>query len=319
MASINFFRKISLLPQGVRYKLLVAFSLMSVIPLLVITYLVNSFVFLEEGSSIGQASVMILFCVIIAWLGLFLAKSMVERVVDMALEARFIAEGNYDRKISSDVDDEVGQIGEAVNALTRKIKNSMSDLKDYQEKMKEINLDVQKKVLILSGILQICELTSSSVNLDSTLELILAKLSQNDDGGFAALYFPQDDGNKFTLRLAYNLENENLLKAKVEEGAGLLGKSIKKKKHVVVDSSSRLASDDHDEFCKKYKCKNAVLFPIFTAGNPQALLLVGNNTKNFTYTNEDVEVLKIFAEQASIAIENNILMQKAGKKEETKS
>ena len=83
-----------------------------------------------------------------------------------------------------------------------------------------------------------------------------------------------------------------------------------------MDDSSRLASGDHGQFNKKYKCENAVIFPVFAAGKPQALLLVGNDAKNFTYTNEDVEVLKIFAEQAAIAIENNILLQKT---EKTKS
>ena len=228
MPEISLLRKVSLLPQGLRYKLLVAFSLMSVIPLLVIAYLVNGYVFLEEEPSLGQASVMILFCVIIAWLGLFLVKSMVERIVDMALEARFIAEGNYDRKISANVDDEVGQIGESVNALTRKIKNSMDDLKDYQDKMKEINLDVQKKVSVLSSILQISELISSTVNLDNVLELIVDKLSQIDGDGFAALYYAQNGQNAFTLRLSSNLENENLLNAKIVDGVGLLGMALQK-------------------------------------------------------------------------------------------
>ena len=111
----EFIKNYSLLPQGVRYKLLIAFCLMSIIPLLVIGYLVNNFIMLEVTLTLGQVSLVVLFCVVIAWLGLYLAKGIVERVVDMALEAKTIMEGNYEQRIAVQTGDEIGQIGDAIN------------------------------------------------------------------------------------------------------------------------------------------------------------------------------------------------------------
>ena len=42
---MKFFKRMSLVPKGLRYKLMVAFSLMSIIPLLVAVYLVRDYIF----------------------------------------------------------------------------------------------------------------------------------------------------------------------------------------------------------------------------------------------------------------------------------
>lgn len=306
--------KISLLPQGLRYKLLIAFSLMSVIPLLVIGYLVNNLILLEETASLAQVSIVVLFVIIIAWLGLFLARRIIERVTDIALETRAITEGNYEREIFVDTTDEIGQIGSAINFLTKKIKDNMSDLKDYQSKLKEINLDVQKRVTVLSNLLQIGELMSSAAELEVILELVLNKLARLYEGGFAAIYFLSEADKCFTLRSSCNLGNESLLTAKIEEGKGLLGKVISKKKQLVVDASSKFSSVEQ-EFKMAYKCENLVVFPIAIVHEVKAVLLFGNNIKNFTYTNDDIEIIKIFVEQVSIALENEFLIKKAEKLE----
>ncbi len=310
----KFLEKISLLPQGLRYKLLIAFSLMSIIPLLVIGYLVNNLVLLEEKLSFAQISLIVLFSIIIAWLGLFLAKRIIERVIDMALEIRIITEGNYDRKVFVDTGDEIGQIGEAINFLTKRIKDNISDLKDYQGKLKEINLDVQKRVTVLSNLLQISELISSSAKLDVILELILNKLAQQYEGGFAAVYFFNDKDKRFTLRSSYNLESEGLLTAKIEKGKGILGKAISKRKLLIIDASSKFSSAEQ-EFNAVYKCENLVAFPISMAYEVTALVVFGNNIKNFTFTNDDIAIIKIFVEQIAIAIENEFLIKKAEKLE----
>ena len=47
------------------------------------------------------------------------------------------------------------------------------------------------------------------------------------------------------------------------------------------------------------------------AGGAKLLLAVGNNLKNFAFTNDDIAVIKVFAEQISIAVENDVLMKEA--------
>ena len=314
MKKIKIFEKLSILPQGIRHKLLIAFCLMSIIPLLVIGYLINNVIVLGEQLGLSQVSVVILFCIIIAWLGLYIAKSIMERIIDISMEGKAIAGGDYMRKVKIQTGDEIGQIGETINFLAQKIRGNMADIKDYQSKMKEVNAEIQKKVSVLSNVLQIGELISSSVKLENVLELALSRLSQQYATGFAALYTPEEGGKKFKLLVSDGLKNDNLSNATIKEGEGFLGKAIQRKKYVVIDASTRFSSEEQG-FKSTYKCGNMVGYPLVVSRNVRGLLVVGNNLDNFTYTSDDIEYLKVFAEQVSIAIENDVLLRKARKLE----
>lgn len=303
-------QKFSILSYGLRYKLLIAFSLMSIIPLLIIGYLINTFILAQPDVPLAQVTLILLFCIIIAWLGLYLAKGIIMRVIDIAVESKIIADGNYDRKITVEAGDEIGQIGEAVNFLTKKIKNNMSDLKGYQDKMSEINLDIQKRILVLSNLLQISEfISSSSTKLENILELILSKIAQLYEGGFAGIYLSEGKGNKFMLRASHNLEDKPLSRAAIEEGKGLLGKALSKQKNVTVDASSKF-SPENQEFKEKYKCENIVAIPLSAIQGIRVLLVAGNGISSFTYTNDDIQMIRVFAEQILIALENDIIRKK---------
>jgi len=314
MKEKRFFKKLSLLPCGLRYKLLIAFSLMSIIPLLALAYLVNNFILPELSPSFGQISIVILLCVVIAWLGLLVTKDIIERVIDIALEAKAITEGNFEKKIYVDTDDEIGQIGEVINFLTTKIKDNITDLREYQGKMKEINVDIQRRVSVLSNVLDIGELISSSVKFENIIGLILSKLSQLYDNGFAMFYFSESPNTPLKLMASHNWEDKSLIDSDVEEGKGFLGRALAKRKFSVIDDSSKFSADKQ-EFRTKYKMENIIAFPLFSAKGCKGVLVVGNSLKNFTYTSDDIEVIKIFAEQISIAMEMNYLIKKSEKLE----
>ncbi|MFH1593759.1 MAG: diguanylate cyclase [Candidatus Omnitrophota bacterium] len=307
-----FFKRMAILPRGLKHKLLIAFCLTSVMPLLVSGYLVVGNVFFDIYPSphFAEASIIILFCIIISWLGLFILRDIAERIIDLAVDSKRVTGGNYDRRASSFMTDEIGQISEAINFLGKKIKSNIADLKDYQYKMKEINTEIQKKISALSNLLQIGELIASAVHLDSILDLTIGKLSGLYENGFAALYFQSIQTGRFELRTSHNVEDHNMLPSSVEEGKGAFGNVILKKKHIVMDASSKFSKDDQG-FKEIYKCENLIAFPILAGKRAKALLIVGNGIKNFTCTNDDIEMVRVFAAQISIAIENDILMRRA--------
>lgn len=314
MKQKSIFNRFSMLPHGLRYKLLIAFSLMSIIPLLLISYLVNTFILLDKTASLAHVSIVVLFALLIAWLGLLLAKNIIERVIDVALESKIIIEGNYERKIYVDTGDEIGQIGEAVNFLTKKIKDNIIDLKDYQNTMKEINLEVQKRVTVLSNILQIGELITAGVNVNDILDVAITKVAQLYEGGFAVLYFSEKPDEPFRMRLAHNISDKKLWDSAIKESKGVIGKALRGKRRIVWDASSKFSAN-YQEAKLKYKCENMIALSTPVSTNKKLLLVTGNTIKNFTYTNDDLEIVKVFMEQISITIENDILISRAKKLE----
>ncbi|MFC1710000.1 hypothetical protein ACFL2J_08100, partial [Candidatus Omnitrophota bacterium] len=89
------FKSLSLVNRGLKYKLRVAFSLMSVIPLLACLYLF--FIYNPQISKVPFSSLQIFLsifvCSVIAVAGFLVAKQTIDPILEISLEAKNIAKG----------------------------------------------------------------------------------------------------------------------------------------------------------------------------------------------------------------------------------
>lgn len=304
---MGIFKKMTLMNKGLRYKLMLAFSLMSIIPLLACMYLVSIYIFPQIQDYIN-ISVIVLASVVIALLGLLLAKGLVDPVIDMAIEAKIIANGEFDRKIPVSSDDEIGNLGNSINAMTQKIKTNLDELKNYGQRMREINVDIHKKVLALSSLLQIGDIISGgSIQIDPLLDLALEKSSNVFDTGYGALYLPKAEGEIFTLKTSYNINKEKLGELIIHKGGhGIVEKALENNTILVLDRSAK-ASKEFDNFRESYGVKNVLVVPIHSAKKDLGVLLIGTRLDDFRYKAEDIDLVKVFAKQITIAIESDLL------------
>ena len=306
----KFVRKMALVPKGLRYKLLIAFSLMSIIPLLVCVYLVNSFIF-PQLENIGQVSVVVLFSIGVAFMGLILAKRLVDPIIDMALEAKIIASGHYERLIKTDSEDEIGELGKSINAISKQIKGYMNELHSYSLRTKDMNVEIQKKILALSSLLQIGDMIATSEDMENILALVVEKVSDVFHDSASAIYLlKEDDTDKFEFRAAHNEGKRDLETVSVELGKGYLGKSIRAKIITTIDGTTKI-SRDLEGVQNKFQSKNCLILPIVVRQKVTAFLFNGSETAKFRYREDDIELIKVLAKQVGIAIENNLLLKRA--------
>lgn len=306
---LGMFKRLSMVPKGLRYKLMISFSLMSIIPLLVSMYLASIYVF-PHLDNITDISIVILLSVTIAMLGLALAKRLINPVIEMAIEARMIANGDFENKIAIQRDDEIGHLGESINIMTEKIKSNLDELKDYGQRTREINIEIHKKVLALSSLLQIGDIIATgSMELNLVLELAVQKASTIFDSGFGILLMPKAAGGNYLMKTSYGLSSEKLEGLAVKGGQGLLGKAIEDHSVVVIDDAVK-KSAEIENFRASYNVKNIMAIPMFSGRKDMGLLLVGNDIDSFKYKNDDIDLIKVFAKQITIAIENDILFRK---------
>ena len=307
----GFFKKMSLAPKGLRYKLVIAFSLMSIIPILACAYLIFSHTFPMLADLISVATVVLL-SVVISILGLVLARGMVDPVIDMAIEAKIIASGEFDREISVRADDEVGILGESINTMTQKIRFNLDELKSFSQRTKELNVEIHKKVLALSSLLQIGDLIAAgSANLDAVLELSIQKVAMILDNGFCVFYMiPKEESSEFLPKTYSNIQEEALLDIVVKKGVGVLGRIIEEKKLFIVDNTTKMAKE-MEEFKLSSNIRNMVAIPIYSGRKSFGLLVVGNRQDDYRYRVDDLDLIKIFAKQITIAVENDIWIKKS--------
>ncbi len=122
--------KFSLASRGLKYKLKIAFCLMSVLPLLVCIYLVSNYVLPRAGLKM-DITISILISIFIATAGFFLLKEVFDRIVSVSTAAKLIAAGDINRRLDVEHKDEVGDLGESLNQLTSRIRSNMDELKNY--------------------------------------------------------------------------------------------------------------------------------------------------------------------------------------------
>ncbi len=305
---MKIFRDLSLMNRGLRYKLIIAFSLMSIIPILISLYLVSNYIFSFNPTIIA----VVIISIAVASLGFGLVKEIIDSVIKVTHDASKIAKGDLGYKIELEREDEIGDLTNSLRRMTLRIKNNMSELKSYGEKTKEINLEIHKRMLVLSGLLQVGELISSGAEFDHTLQLITERLAQLQDTGCACVMLLSADGQELVMRATSNIDEPLLKKMRVEVNQGFFAEIITREKTLIEDSQTKAPTELKD-FQNKLGVKNLAVFPITLKGKPEGILAVGNRIDNFVYQKDELELIDVFIKQAAIATENDLLLRQTEK------
>jgi len=303
-------KKVALSSGNLKYKLRIAFCLMSVLPLLVSVYLVSNYLLPRAGFKLDlTVAVSIAVSIIIAVIGFFVVKEVFDRIVTVSSEAKLIAQGDLSRIVEVGREDEVGFIGESLNQLTTQIRSSMDELKGYSERTTEINVEIQKRVLALSSLLQISSLISQGLKLDEVLKLTIEKsrVLANSDTSF--LLFREVEDGAFEMKTVDGVNAQYLAKIKIEKGDPIFNKFVKSSRAMILDKDNDLPESLSAAFYEKLRLKNILALPVFLRGKVAGVLGIGNTREDFGYKKEEIELLDIFAKQISIAFENDLLMR----------
>lgn len=308
----DWFKKLSLLPRPLRYKLMIAFSLMSVIPLLITGYLVSNYIF-PLNKDTENISLVILICIFIAILGLMLAKGIIDPIAKLANHAKVIARGNFETTfLDIKREDEIGELSTSLNQITRRIKDNMEELKNYGERTKQVNFDIHKKVLALSSLLQIGNLISSKAQLKEILDLIAERIAQVLDTKISFLMLINEMTNELEFKSAYQMDSALIASYKAKLGRTFLGEIADSGETFVLDAKRQKRTfEGLTQFQQQLGVKNLLIVPLTSHGKVIGLLGAGNTLTDFIFNDDDIDLIRVFIKQVTIAIENEKLLKKA--------
>lgn len=305
---------LSLNSRSIRQKMIIAFQLMSILPFLVCAYLVSNYILPKFGFKIDILA-SLLISIFVAIVGLLVIKEVFDRLTLMTKEARVMASGDISHKLEIQNNDEVGELGNVLNQLTNRIRGNMDELKTYSEKTAEINLEIQKKIVVLSNLLQVSSLISQEEKFENILKIAVEKsrLLANSDTAF--LLFKEDGKESFLVKVADGEGSHYLVTVKVDSSEDLYTQVFNLNKLLILDKQNLVNSQLGADFFAKFQIKNCLAMPIFLRDKVKAVLGVANSRENFLYTKDDIELLDIFSKQIAIAIENDILAHRVEKLE----
>ena len=303
------FMSLSLFSRSLKDKLIVAFSLMSVIPLLVLVYLVTTYVF-PSTQQVGNISLTVMLAIGIALLGLAVTRSFVMPMVKLASQAQAIAHGKLDQQVEIEGRDEVGAIGLALNQITQRVRDNMAQLREYGEQTKQLNLDIHQRVLTLSHLLQVSNLISQSAKIDEVQTFILEKMAQIAETELNCL-LEVGKGEEFTVRVCVGSDRDQVQALQGTRFSSSWLRKVLQRGRVVVADQGRETSPAREFLEKQFGIRNAVLQPVISMKQEVAVLLSGNRKPGFSFREDLLDLLKVFGQQVGIAVENDLLIRRA--------
>jgi nitrate/nitrite-specific signal transduction histidine kinase len=290
----------------INQKLAVAFQLMSILPFLVCVYLVSNYILPKFGLKI-DVIVTVLISMLVSIVGLLVIKEIFDRLTSMSKEAKMIAAGDINKKLTTAYGDEVDDLGEVLNKLTQRIRGNMEELKTYSERTHEINIEIQKRVVILSNVMQISSLIARGGKYVDILRMAVEKSRLLASSETAFLLFKEENKDFFCMKIVDGAKADYLMSVTVLAKEDIYSKVFNLNKLLILDKQNLLSENLTVAFLEKFQLKNCLALPIFLRGSVKAVLGIGNAREGFLYSKEDIELMNIFSKQIAIAMENNFL------------
>lgn len=305
--------RLSLNSRTVKQKLIVAFQLMSILPFLVCVYLLSIYIFPRVGLK-PEILMYLGVSVFLAVVGFLVIKEVFDRLAAVANEAKIIAAGDIGRKLKVAQSDEVGELSHILNHLTHRIRNNMEELKNYSEKTTQINLEIQKKIIVLSNLMQISGLISEGAKFEETVKIAVEKSRALANSEIAFLLFQEEGQEGLIFKVCDGASAFDLSGFRLAPQDGAYQKIFGCNKLLILDAGNKPEEAGAD-FAARLAFKNCLAMPIAIKGQLKAVLGIANNQEEFAYKQDDLELLDIFSKQIAVAIENDILAHRVEKLE----
>ena len=302
-------KMLSLMSQGLKPKLRVAFALMCVVPLLVSFYLLFNYILPVVGFQIDVVA-SLLISAFLAGIGFFIVKEIFDRILSVSSDAQSLALGNITKRAEVKSLDEVGNLGEALNIFSQRIRTNMEELKTYSVQTAQINMEIQKRVLVLSGLLQISSLIAQGTRLQEVLRVIVEKLRLLANAEVAYLLLKDEGKERFSASAVDGFNAAFLSSVEVGPEDALFLRVLNSPAPLMLDSKHTDSPEIVKAFFEKFSLKNTLAETVYLRGKVIAIVGMGNNRELFEYHADDVELLDIFAKQAAITIENDLLLRR---------
>jgi diguanylate cyclase (GGDEF)-like protein len=303
-----------LAPKGLRAKLALACVLMAAVPLAMLvlvaawfalpavraTYqLERLFPLIQSTDAVWWLLILIGLTALIAWLGtVYLAGTIVRPIIQISRAAGQMAGGQPPTMLPATDADELGALTGALKQLTGQIRQDMTQLREFGERTTTINQQIQRRMLCLSGLLQLGELISHGAAVTVVLDLVVQQAAEwFGRDGFSLLIVTPTDDLPMSYRRACGID------------AGRLGAWTGPCPTPVVIDGEHQPPPALRALWSGLGQPSLVLHPVMLHGAVVGVLGVGLRPLEVVWPSELIDMAALLAKHASIAMENELLLK----------
>jgi diguanylate cyclase (GGDEF)-like protein len=304
---MGIYDQLSISKKSLRCKLMIAFSITSILPLLVLAYFVTNHVF-SDTREVFQASVVVIFCLWLIWMGYLMIREVLNPIFELAQKAKKISAGEYDAKISLSSGDELADIAGAVNSMTDKMRSYIGELQEYGKRTTSLNARIQRKVLTLTSLMRLGDIISSGADFEEITAFAAKQLAGEMDRGFCAIFIKEDVSGYILKAFADNSYKGVNIKD-VESRLPMIDDLLARNEYLSIDSDPR-RKPWQQELRQKLGQVNAIFFPMKVEAETVGIILAGTFGDDIKFTYDDLEVVRAFDNELVLGYQNASSAQK---------
>lgn len=234
-------------------------------------------------------------------MALFLIRGIADPLKNIADSAKRIGEGDLDVRVETSNSDEIGILAHAFNSMALNLKESF---KEQERLYNEERRKVQQMVTLQEAVSAI----ASALELEPLLERLAYQSAFLLEAELSALVMLHPETGKVQYFKA-NIPPEEFPVKTMPEGRGLLGVVLKEGAMLHLDHAT--ADSHYEGLPSGHPPLKALLgVPMLLKGKVIGGLFVANKQDGETFTQEDEDLLLMFALQTATAIDNAMLYAK---------
>lgn len=162
---------------------------------------------------------------------------------------------------------------------------------------------------IINALSRVGEFISSITDLNKLLELIMEESKVVADAEASSLMLYDGESNQLYFEIALGDKADAVKQIRLDLGEGIAGTCAKERRIINIQDASK--DDRHfkqADQVSQFKTKSIMAVPLISKNKLIGVLEVLNKIGKDQFDEEDEKVLKIFSDQAAIAIENSQLI-----------
>jgi signal transduction histidine kinase len=262
--------------------------------------------------TIGRTGLLLLAALGLAFLaGMFLARQMVVPIKALQAGAVRIGGGDLGQRISVKTGDELEGLADQFNEMAGKLQDSYSDL---EKKIEARTRELAQSVRELRALGEVSQAVNSTLDLENVLTAIVTKAVELSSTEGGAIYVFDDGQQRFGLRATYGMDQE-LVAALTDEGVALdhpfVASAVMQREPIqVADLREQPAVT---ELVRRAGYRALLMAPLMRPDDIVGLLVV-RRKKPGLFPKETVDLLKTFADQSVLAIQNARLFSEIDEK-----
>ena len=247
-----------------------------------------------------------------AMLSLAVSQSLARPIINLTNAAAKVSGGDLSARARIESDDEIGQLANTFNTMTEQLEESLTNLEqrvaERTAELEESTSHLQKRAEQFQAIAQLARTISTIQDLDTLFNRITQQVSKQFGFYHAGLFLIDESGKYAVLNAANSEGGQRMLARKHRLAVGQTGivgyVTSSGNPRIALDTGTDAVYFDNPDMPNT---RSEMALPL-RIGNKIIGALDVQSTEPNAFSEDDIEVLSILADEISIAIENARLL-----------